>query len=125
MKKAIDLIMLFLDEVSMEDISQMKYTLPDSQIEAYLEEWITENAINLISEHPKQLHLNSTAARNGFNLDKTIPLKKTFHLKVTVEREELRADGYDENPQKPVFNNKDEVVNFMSSLLNDLIEKNG
>lgn len=66
----------------MEDITHLKYTMDDRQIDQYIEDWISDNAINLIVElnYGKKIPVPS---------GKTLPLKKTYHLKVTVEKEEI------------------------------------
>lgn len=89
MNKAKELIMLFLEETPMEDLTHLKYIMPEKEIEKFIDEWIHENAFNLIADSGEK---KKTSMQIGHSIEKTIPLKKTYHLKVTVEREELRAD---------------------------------
>ncbi len=75
------ILSLFIEEIAMEDFTQLKYTLNDNEIDQYLEEWARECAKQFL---PKKIA--------DFSDKKTLPLKKTFHLKVTVEREEMTVD---------------------------------
>lgn len=71
----------FVDELTFEDFIDLKKTMSQSEVNSYLKEILCE----MINDMSKDI-LTPIANR------KTVPLKKTYHLKLTVEREELTED---------------------------------
>lgn len=120
------ILKLFLEDLDMEDMTHLKYVLPDKDIEKFIEDWIKDNAFNLlVSSTPViQGKIESNDKNNDKNKvsGKTIELKKTYYLKVTVEDEEMRAD---EDNSSRLFSSKEDAAKFINSLLIGLIDKNG
>ncbi len=95
MKQAIELLKLFLDVTPMEDITHLKYVMSEKDLDSFIQGWIQENAMQLISENQKKTQIENSQKqqiKTLFPEEKTIQLKKTYHLKVTVENVEMRAD---------------------------------
>lgn len=63
----------FLDDALLEDLIDLKRTMSQNEINSYIKEKVKDMAVGM----------SPTVST------KMIPLKKTYHLKVTVEREEM------------------------------------
>lgn len=70
----------FMDEIPLEDLIDLKRTMSQSEIKSYIKESVSE----IVKDIAKDSIFPVT--------NRTIPLKKTYHLKVTVESEEMCAD---------------------------------
>jgi len=72
-----EIIALFIEEVAMEDITHLKYTMSREDINKFLDDFLEEEAFKYLGNKMKPV---------------TVPMKKTWHLKVTVEKEEFTID---------------------------------
>lgn len=72
----------FIDGVTIEELNHLKFTMSLQEIDGFIQEWVFE--------HAKKFVKNEITPSN--TLSNTIPMKKTFYLKLTVEKEEMSIE---------------------------------